>query len=204
MSPSNDIIVAFVSGVLGPVILLIGKHYLETKATKKKDIIKESCNLNTQVEEKLERIREKFDADRVWISQVHNGGHFLPTGKSIQKFSMFYEIVKTGVPSIKYKFQNIPLSLFTKSTNELIENDQIIIPSYVDDSVNKYGLTDIGEIAGCKSTYLFAMKDIHGRYFGTFGVEYTLGEKTLKKADIQELGRSGSLIAGVLNVNHNE
>ena len=204
MSPSNDIIVAFVSGVLGPIIVLIGKHYLEAKVTKKKDIIKESCNLNTQVEEKLERIREKFDADRVWISQVHNGGHFLPTGKSIQKFSMFYEIVKTGVPSVKYKFQNIPLSLFTKSTNELIENDQIIIPSYVDDSINKYGLTDIGEIAGCKSTYLFSMKDIHGRYFGTFGVEYTLGEKTLKKADIQELGRSGALIAGVLNVNHNE
>jgi hypothetical protein len=117
MSPSNDIIVAFVSGVLGPFILLVGKHYLEARASKRKDIIKESCNLNTEVEEKLERIREKFDADRVWISQVHNGGHFLPTGKSIQKFSMFYEIVKAGVPSVKYKFQNIPNINFKPQLN---------------------------------------------------------------------------------------
>ncbi len=204
MSPSSDIIVAFISGVLGPIIVLFGKHYLDEKNLSKKDIIKESCTLNNEVEDKLERIRDKFDADRVWISQIHNGGHFLPTGKSIQKFSMFYEIVKHGVPSIKYKFQNIPLSLFSKSTNELIENDQIVITSYVDENINKYGLTDVGDISGCKSTYLFALKDIHGRYFGTFGVEYTSGEKTLKKSDIQELGRSGALIAGVLNINHNE
>lgn len=204
MTLNSELIGAFVTGIVGPLAVQSIKYYLDYKKAKKADIIKDACTVNRDVEDKIEKIREDFEADRIWISQIHNGGHFLPTGKSIQKFSMFYEVVDIEIPSIKYKFQNIPLSLFTRSTEQLIKNDMLIIPSYQDPAYEKHGLADVSVISGCKSTYLFALKDIYGRYFGTFGLEYTKKEVLLEEKDVQEISRLASVIAGVLMINYHE
>ena len=204
MTLNSELIAAFVSGVLGPLMVQGIKHYIDYRKNKTKDHIKETCEINRDIEERMEILRTEFEADRIWISQIHNGGHFLPTGKSIQKFSMFYEVIGLGIQSVKYKFQNIPLSLFTRSTEELIKNDMIIIESYSDPNVGRYGLTDISAISGCKSSYLFALKDIYGRYIGTFGVEYTSNEVVLDDRDIQKLSIFASTIAGVLMKNFHE
>lgn len=204
MTLNSELVGAFVTGVFGPVVVQAIKHWIEYKKEKNKDIIKQTVEVNKDVEDRIEKIREDFEADRIWISQIHNGGHFLPTGKSIQKFSMFYEVVQLGLPSVKYQFQNIPLSLFTKSVEELIKNDMIIIPSYDDPDVNKFGLSDVSSLSGCKSSYLFALKDIYGRYIGTFGVEYINQETNLEERDIQELSRLASTIAGTIMKNFHE
>lgn len=204
MTLNSEIVGAFVTGILGPLAVQGIKYYLHYRKDKKADLIKDACTVNRDVEDKIERIREEFDADRAWICQIHNGGHFLPTGKSIQKFSMFYEVVDIETASIKYKFQNIPLSLFTRSTEQLIKNDMLIIPSYENSVYEKYGLADVSVISGCKSTYLFALKDIYGRYFGTFGIEYTKKEVLIEEKDIQEISRLASVIGGVLMINYHE
>ena len=72
---------------------------------------------------KLDYIKDEFKADRVWLAQFHNGGHFYPTGKSIAKFSMVYEIVESTTKSIQSNFQNIPVSLFSKPINHLLEKE---------------------------------------------------------------------------------
>jgi hypothetical protein len=204
MTLNSELVGAFVTGVVGPLAVQGIKYYLDHRKAKKADLIKEACSINRDVEDKIEKIRVDFEADRVWISQIHNGGHFLPTGKSIQKFSMFYEVVDIEIPSIKYKFQNIPLSLFTRSTDQLIKNDILIIPSFEDSVYEKYGLGDVSAISGCKSTDLFALKDLYGRYFGTFGLEYTKKEVLLEEKDIQEISRLASVIGGVLMINYHE
>ena len=53
------------------------------------------------VDDQLEQIKDELDACRVWISQFHNGGNFYPTGKSIQKFSIFHEMYTPGVSHYK-------------------------------------------------------------------------------------------------------
>ena len=68
---------------------------------------------------------EELECDRIWLSQFHNGGNFYPTGKSIQKFSVFYEFVTPGTPSIKSIFQNIPVSLFNQPMSHLYENGEL-------------------------------------------------------------------------------
>ena len=204
MTLNSELIGAFLTGVIGPLAVQGIKYYIDNKKAKSADIVKDACTVNRDVEDKIEKIRDDFEADRIWISQIHNGGHFLPTGKSIQKFSMFYEVVDIEISSIKYKFQNIPLSLFTRSTEQLIKNDMLIIPSYQDPNYEKYGLSDVSTISGCKSTYLFALKDIYGRYFGTFGLEYIKKEVLLDEKDIQEISRLASVIGGVLMINYHE
>jgi len=192
-----SIIVAFITGVLGPIIVLVVKHYLDKY--KKSDIVADTLITSEKITNKLEHIKHEFGADRVWLTQFHNGGHFYPTGKSIAKFSMVYETVEAGVKSIQSSFQNIPVSLFSKSINTLLENNVIEIPDFKDESVATYGLKYIAEESECKSAYYFAIKTIDERFIGVISVEYTKRKTKLDQESINHLANHATAIGGVLN-----
>ena len=116
--------VAFTTGVLGPISVILVKNYLD-KRKKKPDMVVDALRVSELVTHKIEEIREGVNADRVWLTQFHNGGHFYPTGKSITKFSIMYETVNTGVSSVQTNYQNIPVHLFSKSLNQLVTEDLI-------------------------------------------------------------------------------
>ena len=194
---SASIIVAFITGVLGPVLLLFIKNKLEKK-TEKPDMVLETLKVSELVMTKLEHIKEEYKSDRVWITQFHNGGNFYPTGKSIAKFSIMYEVVGAGVQSVQSNFRNIPVNLFSRSINNLLENDSIEIPDYKDETVATYGLKYIAEDTGCKSGYLFAIKTIEGKFIGTLGLDYTKRKTKLDNDSINDLEHQSALIGGVL------
>jgi hypothetical protein len=173
------------------------KNYLDSKK-KPSDMVADAVEVGNLISAKIEHIKEEFGVDRVWVSQFHNGGHFYPTGKSIAKFSIFYETVKVGISSIQSNFQNIPVNLFSKSINELLENDVIEIPDFKDDSVATYGLKYVAEDTGCKSGYLFAIKSIDGKFIGTLGLDYTKKKTKLDMESINHLAVHASAIGGVL------
>lgn len=155
----SAIVVAFITGVLGPTTLLAVKHALDKRKTKP-DIVKEALEMSEKVMHKLDNIKDEFEADRVWIAQFHNGGNYYPTGKSMAKFTISYETVHSGVNSIQSNFQNIPVSLFSKSINYLLEKNIIEIADYKDETIATHGLKYIAEESACKSGYLFAIKPI--------------------------------------------
>ena len=191
-----ELIIAFITGVISPITILLFKNWLEKK--KKPDMVADTLELGEVVTHKIEEIREEISADRVWLVQFHNGGHFYPTGKSMAKFSMIYETVNVSVNSIQNNFQNIPVSLFSKSINELLKNDVIEIPDFKDESISTFGLKYIAEESGCKSGYLFSIKSIDDKFIGILGIDYT-GEKTnLSDDTINRLTVKASSIGGVL------
>jgi hypothetical protein len=197
---ATEIIVAFLTGVLGPIVILLIRHYLE-KLKKPTDMIREAAEIGNLISGKLDEIKEEVSADRVWVSQFHNGGHFYPTGKSIAKFSIFYEVVGAGVASIQSNFQNIPVNLFSKSINQLLNHDIIEIPDYKDENIPTYGTKYIAEDTGCKSSYLFAIKTIEGKYIGTMGVEFVKRKTKLDHETVSKLSNQATSIGGVL-MNH--
>jgi hypothetical protein len=196
----SNLIVALVSSaftaIIGPIAVHVVKEYLDRKS--KKDILKESLEKNALVSIKVEGIKERTKADRVWVMQFHNGGTFYPTGKSIQKFSMFYETVSQDTYSVQSQFQNIPVSLFSKSINHLLEDDIISIPDFKDETIATYGLKHIADENGCKSAYLFAVKTIEGKFIGTLGVEYTRKKTNLSEDDINHLLIEATTLGGEL------
>jgi hypothetical protein len=191
------IIIAFITGVLGPVTLLYIKHVL-AKRRVKPDMVKETLRVSELVTTKIEDIKDEFDADRVWITQFHNGGNFYPTGKSMAKFSIMYETVHPGVQSVQSNFNNIPVNLFSKSINELLSNEVIEISDYKDDSIATFGLKYIAEDTGCKSGYLFAIKTIDNRFIGCLGLDYTKRKKKLDVESINHLQVHATSLGGVL------
>jgi len=190
------IIVAFITGVIGPVLVLYIKNKLEKK--EKPDMVRDTLRVSELVNNKIEHIREEFNADRVWVTQFHNGGNFYPTGKSMAKFSVMYETVNSGVSSVQTNFHNIPVNLFSKSINQLLNNDVIEIPDYKDETVATYGLKYIAEDTGCKSGYLFAIKTIDDKFIGTLGLDYTKKKTKLNNESINHLQVHATSLGGVL------
>jgi hypothetical protein len=190
------IIVAFITGVIGPILVV----YIKNKLNKaeKPDMVRETLRVSELVTYKIEQIKEEFKPDRVWITQFHNGGNFYPTGKSMAKFSIMYETVHPGVPSVQSNFHNIPVNLFSKSINELLSNDIIEISDYKDETIATFGLKYIAEDTGCKSGYLFAIKTIDDKFIGTLGLDYTKRKTKLDQDSIKHLQVYATALGGVL------
>jgi hypothetical protein len=193
----TGIIIAFITGVIGPILLIYIKSKLDSKK-EKPDMVKETLRVSELITSKIEHIKDEFEADRVWVTQFHNGGNFYPTGKSMAKFSIMYETVSPGASSVQSNFHNIPVNLFSKSINQLLNNDVIEIYDFKDESISTYGLKYIAEDTGCKSEYLFAVKSIDERFIGTLGIEYTKEVKKLDINSINHLQVHASSIGGVL------
>lgn len=197
---TTELTVALISSlftaVIGPIAVYITKEQWGKR--KKKDIIQESLLVNNLITHKLEEIKEQTKVDRVWITRFHNGGNFYPSGKSIQKFSMFYENINPNIDSIQQSFQNIPVSLFNKSVNDVFENNITVIPDFKDDTANTYGLRHIAEQNGCKSGYLFAIKTIDNRFIGILGLDYVKKKTQLTNDELNAILVEASLIGGVL------
>jgi len=194
-----EICIAFITGVLGPILIIYTKNYLDKK--NKPDMVEEALQVSELVTNKIDEIREGLKADRVWVTQFHNGGHFYPTGKSITKFSVMYESVNTGVQSMQTNFQNIPVHLFSKSMNQLVAADTIEIADYKDETIATYGLKYVAEDTGCKSGYLFAIKTIDDKFIGVLGVDYTKKKVKLDDDVINNIMINASSLGGVL-MNH--
>jgi hypothetical protein len=189
--------VAFITGVIGPIAVLYIKHVLDSRK-KKPDMVMDTLRVSELINQKIDHIRDEFSADRVWISQFHNGGNFYPTGRSMAKFSIMYEAVSANASSVQSNFKNIPVNLFSRSINELFQNDVIEIADFKDEKIATYGLKYVAEESGCKSSYLFAIKTIEDKFIGVLSVEFTKRKTKLDMEDINHLSNHASSIGGVL------
>ena len=194
-----EIIGAFLTGVVGPVLYLVIQKYLLKEKHKKRDVVKENITSVSLISNELEEIREEFKGDRVWIAQFHNGGNFYPTGKSIQKFSIFYEVNKAGVSSIAHTFSNIPCSLYPKAFEHMMGGKGIFINDYKDPKVATYGLKGAAESVGTKATYLVPLFTLDEKYIGNIGVDFVSKKKRLTKDEWEHLQIKAGRIAGYLS-----
>jgi len=194
-----ELIGAFLTGVVGPILYLIIQKYLLKEKNKKRDVVKENITSVSLIDNELEDIREEFKADRVWIAQFHNGGTFYPTGKSIQKFSVFYEVAKVGISPASHTFNGIPCSLYPKAFGQMMNGSSIFIPNFLDPKVATYGLKGAAESVGTKSTYLVPLFTLDEKYIGNIGVDYVSKKKRLTKDELEQFQIKAYRIAGFIS-----
>ncbi len=196
-----ELLGAFLTGVVGPIMYLLISRYLQKEKEKKKDVVKENIASVSLISDELEEIREEFKGDRVWITQFHNGGNFYPTGKSIQKFSVFYEVTKAGVSTVSHTFNNIPCSLYPKAFEHMMEGNGIFIPNFSDPKVATHGLKGAAESVGTKSSFLVPLFTLDDKYIGNLGLDFVSKRKKLTKDDWEHFQIKAGRIAGYLS-NH--
>ena len=192
------IIIALITSVIGPVLLEWTKS--KFKKNKTTDPLPESIKYNEQIEHQLDIILDELGCDQIFIAQFHNGGHFYPTGKSIQKFSVFYEKMNPNVQAIQHVFQQIPVSLFPKALSKLYKDGELGIVNYETDE--NYDLMMFQKQFGCKSFYMLAIDDLDDHFIGVLGLAFTEKEHKLSKEEWifirQKVGAIGSLLTDYL------
>jgi hypothetical protein len=196
----TTIAVALITAVIGPAVL----EWVRLKFNKqpsKEALMKEAIDLNELVDYQLDNMMEILECDRIWIAQFHNGGHFYPTGKSIQKFSLFYEKVSPATQSIQHIFQNIPVSLFPKALSKLYKDGELGILN--SNTHENYDLHSFACDYGTKSFYMLAIDDLDNHFIGVIGIAYNNKEHKLAKEEWifirQKVGAIGSLLTEYLN-----
>ena len=191
------VLVAFITAVLGPLAMEWAKAKFKSKP--KKSPIQEALEMNELVDHQLDLILETIGCDRTWIIQFHNGGHFYPTGKSIQKFSMFYEKITPNSSSIQHTFQNIPVSLFPKMLGKIYKDGELAIPNYNEGET--YDLETIAKDLDSKSFYAVGLYNLDDHLIGVMGIAYNKEHKLTKDEWIfvrQKVGVIGTLLTDYL------
>lgn len=192
------VLVAVITALIGPAVL----EYIKIKLSNpiSKDIVRDDIERNLIIFDEISEIREKLDGDRIWISQFHNGGHFLHTNKSIQKFSVTYEDVKPGIGSIIHLFTDIPLSLYSRAMNHIMENKYLWIADFKDETIATCGLKSAAEATGTNASYVIGLFDIStDKCIGTMGIDYRT-KKKLTQSQKDYLFERGCRLAGYLSV----
>jgi len=194
----TTIIVALITAVIGPLLMTWFKNKLDSSP--KISSVKEAIDLNSLVDNQLDQLMEELGCDRVWIGQFHNGGHFYPTGKSIQKFSIFYEKLTPDTAAIQHIFQQIPVSLFPKALSKLYKDGELAIVNYNSDE--NYDLSMFAKDYGTKSFYMLAIDDLDTHFIGVIGIAFNDKEHKLSKDEWifirQKVGAIGSLLTDYL------
>lgn len=186
------IIVALISSIFGPIFV----EWCKVKFSKSKDPISEAIHHNSMIGHQLDLMMDELNCNRVWIAMFHNGGHFYPTGKSIQKFSIFHEKIKDGTASVMDTFQNIPISLFPKTFAKLHESTEVYLHQ-----TESFDLDVFSKNYQTESMYMFKLEDLEGRFIGTLALEYNKRSELVKEDFIfirQKLGVIGGILTDYL------
>lgn len=187
---------AIITGVVGPILLWWIKNHYYTEDEEKEEEKETEKTLEMKAE--LEEIRKETKADRIWISQFHNGGKFIESvdTASMKKMSVVYEKTKAGVSKEKDSFSNVMVSFFSEMIQRIIDAGHV-----------EYGGADMdvdpeAELLfrqrGTERMHLFAMKDMEGSLIGIMGVDYTTQDRKLEEDEIQYLTVKANLLAGYI------
>jgi len=196
------IIVALITGLISPLSLQILQFFLKKRQDKKKHTLAQNGAIKADelITTKLKSLMEKYNCDRAWIAEFHNGGKTY-SGKSFQRFSTTYEVVNQGVASEAVHTQNIPTSIFSLFFKKLMECGY-----YYTNDVKKtndpmsYAMQNFWENRGVSSFICVSIKDISGNFVGFFCMEGVINDIVLVDDQINKLIINASNMAGYLEV----
>lgn len=168
------LLIAFLTGILGPILLVYVKHKLfrkDKQLEKRKKDFQQSLEVQELINISLNKLQARYNLDRLWIAQFHNGGNFWPGNKSMKKMSVTFESTAPGIAADILKMQNLPVSFLSSVLQKLTETD--ITGITIDtDTEEDHALRSFWESRGIHTVYLFPIKCLESDFIGVFGVDF--------------------------------
>jgi hypothetical protein len=116
-----------ITSITSIVVALVGAGFFK-KMSDKKEKVKSRENLIEQIRKDeivhlaLRDIRRRYNADRVYVWQFHNGGNFYTTSP-IQRISITYERCSDGLERKAEKNQNLIIANYSSYISDVINGD---------------------------------------------------------------------------------
>jgi len=198
------VMVAFLTGVAGPIAIHYIKHALRLNSAKLKEIEKRKkdfhATLETQnlINEALNQIQTKYGLDRIWVAQFHNGGNFYPGNKSMKKMSITFESTAPGISTELMSMQNMPVSFFSTALQKLNNtNERVVIDVY---NEADHALRAFWETKGVHTVYMYPIKSLENLFIGVLCVDFVNRDAFLGDSVQKEIERESSLLSGYIDI----
>jgi hypothetical protein len=191
------LVAAFLTGIAGPVGLTYVKHKLRTKNRQldsRKTDFENTIETQELINKSLNKLQEKFDLDRLWVAQFHNGGNFYPGGKSMKKMSVTFESSAPGVATDIMRMQNLPVSFFSSSLQKLNNGEESVVTDI--HTEQDHALRSFWENRGANTVYIFPIKCLEGGFIGILGVDLIKNDGFLPENIYKELKLESILLSG--------
>jgi len=144
-----EIIKIVITSVTSVIVALIAGGYFKKYQDKQKDKrsrskLVEQIQKDELVHFSLREMRRKYNCDRLYVMQYHNGGNFY-TESPMQKASITYERCSDGLERIADKYQNVLISNFAwYNTNLLKDNCYYVDVDLIDDITMRSWIKSFG------------------------------------------------------------
>lgn len=196
------VLVAFLTGVVGPIVLLYARYLLNSRKEKDRSKRRDDFNITISVQQKinstLSALQSKYDLDRVWIAQFHNGGNFYPGNKSMKKLSATFESTKPGVSTDLMKLQNLPISFFSNVLTEMNETQSGVIVET--DGSHENAFKDFWLHRGVHRSYMFPIICLEGDFIAILGIDFNNIDGRLSDELYKELEGEAKLLSGYVAI----
>jgi len=192
------LMIAFLTGILGPILLVFTKHKLfrsNKELEKRKTEFRQALQIQDKINSSLNTLQTKFNLDRLWIAQFHNGGNFWPGNKSMKKMSMTFESTAPGIAADIMKMQNLPVSFLSPVLQKLTDEDTtgITIDVFTEED---YALRSFWETRGVQTVYLFPIKCLESDFIGIFGIDFVKRDGFISDEVYDQLRAEALLLSG--------
>jgi hypothetical protein len=144
-----EILKIVITSVTSVIVALIAGGYFKKYQDKQKDKrsrskLVEQIQKDELVHFSLREMRRKYNCDRLYVMQYHNGGNFY-TESPMQKASITYERCSDGLERIADKYQNVLISNFAwYNTNLLKDNCYYVDVDLIDDITMRSWIKSFG------------------------------------------------------------
>lgn len=196
------VLVAFLTGIVGPMVLLYAKYLLNLRKEKDRSKRRDDFNITISVQQKinstLNALQSKYDLDRVWIAQFHNGGNFYPGNKSMKKLSATFESTKPGISTDLMKLQNLPISFFSNVLTEMNETQSGVIVET--DGSHENAFKDFWLHRGVHRSYMFPIICLEGDFIAILGIDFNHIDGRLSDELYKELEGEAKLLSGYVAI----
>lgn len=200
------IIVALITGVLSPLTLQVFQYFSKKIEKKEKHSLSNYKTFKSEgvIIKKLESIRDEYNCDRVWIAEFHNGSDTY-SGRSFQKFSLTYEVVKHGIAAEANITQNIPTSVFSNFFQTLSEKGHYeAYDTKKAQDVSAFTMQSFWSSRGIISYAAIAIKDLNNNFVGILCLDGVTNKIYLNKEEVTNLMIIASSISGYLSNEKNK
>ncbi len=121
----TQIIITILTSISSVIVALITAGYFKRKQEKSKEnfskkLLMKQIQHDEIIHYALRELRRKYNADRVYIWQFHNGGNFYTTSP-MQRTSITYERCSEGLERKAEKYQGVLISNFTNYIKDTMD-----------------------------------------------------------------------------------
>lgn len=168
MTPDGifTLIAAIISTIGTVASVWLGRRYMKRK---KIDPVVEDTLQSTNIYMALEYMLQEMEADRAYVLQFHNGGHYY-SGRGQQKFSCTHETATEGITREYANSQEHRVSHYHGYINELITEERFAYT--VTHEIEDKAFALMLQQAGVKSIYNVPIKTFNGKIIGILGLDY--------------------------------